>query len=90
MNITGILIGVFDGHAGSACAQVIAKRLFYYIASCLLPPEELQRYRASLQTPHPLDLIEAFNDKTQFVEDVRDLYANSFKNYLTDLAEVTM
>lgn len=42
----GVLFGVFDGHAGSACAHVVSQRLFYYIAVASLPLrilEELER-----------------------------------------------
>ncbi|XP_015813824.3 pyruvate dehydrogenase [acetyl-transferring]-phosphatase 1, mitochondrial [Nothobranchius furzeri] len=38
----GVLFGVFDGHAGSACAQVISQRLFYYITVAMLPLKMLQ------------------------------------------------
>ncbi|XP_023264027.1 pyruvate dehydrogenase [acetyl-transferring]-phosphatase 1, mitochondrial-like [Seriola lalandi dorsalis] len=33
----GVLLGVFDGHAGPACAHTISQRLFYYIAVATLP-----------------------------------------------------
>lgn len=42
----GVLFGVFDGHAGSACAHAVSQRLFYYIAVASLPLrilEELER-----------------------------------------------
>ncbi|CAJ1051228.1 pyruvate dehydrogenase -phosphatase 1%2C mitochondrial-like [Notolabrus celidotus] [Xyrichtys novacula] len=32
----GVLFGVFDGHAGPACAQAVSHRLFYYIAVATL------------------------------------------------------
>ncbi|XP_078139891.1 pyruvate dehydrogenase [acetyl-transferring]-phosphatase 1, mitochondrial [Centroberyx gerrardi] len=32
----GLLFGVFDGHAGPACAQAVSQRLFYYIAVATL------------------------------------------------------
>ncbi|XP_017786016.1 PREDICTED: pyruvate dehydrogenase [acetyl-transferring]-phosphatase 2, mitochondrial [Nicrophorus vespilloides] len=85
---TGLLVGVFDGHGGGACAQVIAKRLFHYITACLLPPDSLKQYSASLQTPSPLDLIKSYNDKVQFVDDVRDIYRNSFLQFLRDLNDL--
>lgn len=84
---TGVLVGVFDGHGGGGCAQVIAKRLYHYIASCLLPPDHLKKYLASLETAQPLELIQSYNDKVQFVEDVRDLYINSFNDFLKDLSK---
>lgn len=83
----GILMGIFDGHGGSSCAQVISKRLYQYIALCLLSQGQLQNYLASFETKQPLDLIQAYNDKVQFVEDVRDIYFNSFRNFMLDLSK---
>lgn len=98
---SGHLIGVFDGHAGGACAQVIAKRLYRYITACLLPHDHLQEYIVSLNKQpndddgnnnqnQQLKLIETYNDKVQFVDDVRDIYENSFKEFLNDLSQVRM
>lgn len=39
---TGNLFGVFDGHAGPACAQATSERLFQYIGLSLLPPHMLE------------------------------------------------
>lgn len=33
----GLLFGVFDGHSGPTCAQVISERLFNYISAEILP-----------------------------------------------------
>ncbi|XP_076272575.1 pyruvate dehydrogenase [acetyl-transferring]-phosphatase 1-like protein, mitochondrial isoform X2 [Rhynchophorus ferrugineus] len=84
---TGFLVGVFDGHGGGACAQVIAKRLFNYITACLLPHDILTQYQSNLNQPKPPDLIEPYNDKVQFVEDVRDIYKESFTRFIKELAE---
>lgn len=81
---------MFDGHGGGACAQVIAKRLFHYIAACLLPPENLQQYFSSLHQDTPLELIVNYNDKFQFVDDVREIYHRSFLNFLEDLKKVIL
>lgn len=32
----GFICGIFDGHAGPACSQVISKRLLRYIAASLV------------------------------------------------------
>lgn len=37
------LFGIFDGHAGCACAQVVSERLFSYIAVMLSPVETLEK-----------------------------------------------
>ena len=36
------LFGVFDGHGGPWCSDVVDQRLFEYIAVSLLPPKDLQ------------------------------------------------
>lgn len=42
----GHLLGVFDGHAGGACAQIVAKRLLRYIGSGLVPVDQLRQLLA--------------------------------------------
>ncbi|XP_050315426.1 pyruvate dehydrogenase [acetyl-transferring]-phosphatase 1, mitochondrial-like, partial [Anthonomus grandis grandis] len=84
---TGFLVGVFDGHGGGACAQVIAKRLFNYITACLLPHENLLQYVLNVNQPKPPDLLESYNDNVQFVEDVRDIYRESFVQFVKQLSE---
>lgn len=86
---SGFLFGVFDGHGGSACAQVISKRLYYYIAACLLPHDSLLEYIKSVLSQQPKDLIASYNDKVQFVDDIRQLYEKSFAKFLADLSKVS-
>lgn len=81
-------MGVFDGHGGGACAQVIAKRLYHYITACLLPHDSLVQYILALTKQEPIELIQSYNDKVQFVDDVKDIYNNSFVKFLRDLCEV--
>lgn len=79
----GMLFGVFDGHGGAACAQVIAKRLFNYITVCLLPPDLLQGYyKDDLQKM----LLEPYNDRFQFYDDLQQLYDTSFATFVEELA----
>lgn len=84
-NISGILLGVFDGHGGSACAQVISQRLLHYIAVSLLPEKFLKEYIASADTENAVKLLETFNNKVELVPEIRDLYKTSFKKFLGDL-----
>ncbi|KAJ1523542.1 hypothetical protein ONE63_001390 [Megalurothrips usitatus] len=79
----GMLYGVFDGHGGAACAQVIAKRLFNYITVCLLPSDLLQEY---YQGGTNKKLLEPYNDKLQFYDDLKQIYDDSFKAFVTELA----
>lgn len=81
----GLLMGIFDGHGGPQCAQVVSKRLFNYIAAALLPIDVLKKFRDGGLPPEKL--VETFNDKMQMVEDLRDKYSKSFKQYLTDLVQ---
>lgn len=52
-------MGVFDGHGGPACAQVISKRMLSYIAAALLPMDLLNNF---LKKPEET-LLEIFNDR---------------------------
>lgn len=81
-------MGVFDGHGGGACAQVISKRLFYYISACLLPPKLLQQYLNSVNSDKNLELLQTFNDKVEFVAEIKDLYQASFLNFVKDLVQL--
>jgi len=83
----GVLLGVFDGHGGSACAQVVSKRLFHYISACLLPSKLLEQYLNSISTDKKINLLETFNDKVEFVAEIRDLYQISFLNFIKDLMQ---
>lgn len=81
-----MLMGVFDGHGGAACAQVVAKRLFNYITISLLPPDMLCKYLQSLDTNDVMPLLENFNDKYDFVDDLKGLYSSSFKEFVKELS----
>ncbi|KAJ0183820.1 hypothetical protein K1T71_000243 [Dendrolimus kikuchii] len=81
----GFLLGVFDGHGGPACAQVISKRLLSYIAAALLPLEPLKKY---IKHEAKESLIETFNDKVELIEDLKLTYRNSFKQYLVALSNL--
>lgn len=78
-------MGVFDGHGGGSCAQVIAKRLFQYIAACLLPQELLNKcIESSMESS---ELLETYNDNVEFVDDLKDLYHASFHKFVKELAK---
>lgn len=83
LHTSGLLVGVFDGHAGHACAQVICKRLMRYIGTGLVPPEFLrQQLDAGVQSH---GFLECHNDKVDFVNQIRDTYEKSFYTYATEL-----
>ncbi|XP_017303590.1 pyruvate dehydrogenase [acetyl-transferring]-phosphatase 1, mitochondrial-like [Diaphorina citri] len=82
---TGVLLGVFDGHGGAACAQVLSKRLFDYIAATLLPDQLISDCLARLESQEPIQLVESYNDKFDIVGELKQLYLNSFKSFLKQL-----
>lgn len=84
----GTLFGVFDGHGGAACAQVISKRLFKYISVGLLPNDLLKQYLLSLENDEFIQLMESYNDKFELIAELRTLYDQSFKNYVENLNRV--
>ena len=80
-----MLVGVFDGHAGQSCAQVISKRLLRYIGASLLPPSTLQQ--AMKEGAKSSSFLKCHNDKHDFVEELRDLYETSFHKFTSELLE---
>lgn len=85
LTITGILLGVFDGHGGGACAQVISKRLMSYISACLLPQNILKIFLESVISGDNPQLLETFNDKAKFINEINKVYEESFVSFLNDL-----
>lgn len=85
----GHLLGIFDGHGGVACAQVISKRLPAYIAGCLLQTNSLKRILRSQKHPAQLQdhLLESYNDTIEFVPNISKLYSESLLSFLKELAE---
>lgn len=82
---SGLLVGVFDGHAGNSCAQVISKRLLRYIGASLLPPSALKQ--ALSEGAKSNSFLKCHNDKHDFVEELRDLYEQSFQKFTAELLD---
>jgi len=86
----GLLFGIFDGHGGAACGQVVAKRLFHYIAAGLLPPQDLTNHIRAIegadQDNPDFHLVKNFNDHFELVQDLREIYHESYVKYLQGLA----
>ncbi|XP_064293080.1 pyruvate dehydrogenase [acetyl-transferring]-phosphatase 2, mitochondrial isoform X2 [Plodia interpunctella] len=78
-----LLMGVYDGHGGPACAQVISKRLLNYIAAALLPNDVLKKY---VNEPSRECLIETYNDRVELIEDLKVVYEKSFDKHLKQLS----
>lgn len=79
------MAGIFDGHAGAACAQVVAKRLFKYLSVTLLDKVKFEDYCTELNEKGPGPLYESFNDKYEFVQDLREIYDKNFTEYVKRL-----
>lgn len=79
---------MFDGHGGRTCAQIISKRLFHYISACLLPTKLLKQYLNTVNSSNKLELLQMFNDKVEFISEIRDLYQASFLTFVKDLIEM--
>ncbi|RXM30096.1 [Pyruvate dehydrogenase [acetyl-transferring]]-phosphatase 2, mitochondrial [Acipenser ruthenus] len=50
----GMLFGVFDGHAGYACAQAVSERLFYYITVALMSQKNLEEIEFAMEHMKPV------------------------------------
>ncbi|NXS92232.1 PDP2 phosphatase, partial [Jacana jacana] len=49
----GMMFGVFDGHAGSACAQAVSERLLHYIAVSLMSRQTLEDIELAVECMKP-------------------------------------
>lgn len=81
LHTTGYLFGVFDGHGGPECSQVVAKRLFDYIAASLVPRAELRRLVSEWESGIRVPLTQVFNDPSHFVSGLQEIYEASLLNY---------
>ncbi|XP_055682990.1 pyruvate dehydrogenase [acetyl-transferring]-phosphatase 1, mitochondrial [Lutzomyia longipalpis] len=80
---SGLLVGVFDGHGGSACAQVSSKRILRYIAASLINPTDLRRLLDD--NAKSFSFLQCHNDRLEFVPEIRDIYEESFSKFAGDL-----
>lgn len=53
----GMMFGVFDGHAGSACAQAVSERLLHYIAVSLMSRQTLEDMELAAECLKPVPPI---------------------------------
>uniref|UniRef100_A0A3Q3Q0Y2 [Pyruvate dehydrogenase [acetyl-transferring]]-phosphatase 1, mitochondrial n=1 Tax=Monopterus albus TaxID=43700 RepID=A0A3Q3Q0Y2_MONAL len=87
----GMLLGVFDGHAGCACAQALSERLFYYIAVSLLPHNTLCELEAAVEAGRPVSPILQWHKHPNdyFSREAQSLYINSLRTYWQELIDLT-
>lgn len=86
----GMLLGVFDGHAGCACAQAVSERLFYYIAVSLLPHETLLEIENAVESGRALLPILQWHKHPNdyFSKEASKLYFNSLRTYWQELIDL--
>ncbi|XP_055386929.1 pyruvate dehydrogenase [acetyl-transferring]-phosphatase 1, mitochondrial [Condylostylus longicornis] len=80
IHTNGFVCGVFDGHGGPACSQVVSKRLLRYLAASLVPYDTLCKELSEGATSQ--SFLKCHNDKVDFVKEIRDLYEESFLRYV--------
>ena len=92
-----MLFGVFDGHGGAACGQVVARRIFEYIAAALLSSEKLSNHlkdiNASVEKDdktNPDPLVEDYNCKFEVVDELKKIYYKSYRDFLDTLSQKHM
>lgn len=89
LNGSGYLFGIFDGHGGAACGQVAAKRLQNYIAAGLLTTADLEKHIAAVEgnlvDSPDYTFLQTFNENFELVQDLREIYQNSYYKYLKQL-----
>uniref|UniRef100_A0A5F5PN82 [Pyruvate dehydrogenase [acetyl-transferring]]-phosphatase 1, mitochondrial n=3 Tax=Equus TaxID=9789 RepID=A0A5F5PN82_HORSE len=86
----GMLLGVFDGHAGCACSQAVSERLFYYIAVSLLPHETLLEIENAVESGRALLPILQWHKHPNdyFSKEASKLYFNSLRTYWQELIDL--
>ncbi|XP_028853936.1 pyruvate dehydrogenase [acetyl-transferring]-phosphatase 1, mitochondrial [Denticeps clupeoides] len=79
----GMLFGVFDGHAGSACAQAVSERLFYYVAVSLMSLKTLADVEQAVENERPvMPMLQWHKHPNDYVStDAGKLYFNSLRTY---------
>uniref|UniRef100_A0A8D0G1I6 Pyruvate dehydrogenase phosphatase catalytic subunit 2 n=1 Tax=Sphenodon punctatus TaxID=8508 RepID=A0A8D0G1I6_SPHPU len=88
----GMMIGVFDGHAGFACAQSVSERLFYYIALCLMSQQTLEEIEFAIESMKPvLPILQWYKHPNDgMYREVASLYLNHLRVYWQDLLNLDM
>ncbi|XP_040264984.1 pyruvate dehydrogenase [acetyl-transferring]-phosphatase 2, mitochondrial [Bufo bufo] len=86
----GHMFGIFDGHAGSACAQSVSERLFYYIAISLMSQETLQEIELATERMKPvLPILQWHKHKNDYTyREIASLYVDHLRVYWQELIDL--
>ncbi|XP_054473784.1 pyruvate dehydrogenase [acetyl-transferring]-phosphatase 1, mitochondrial-like [Anoplopoma fimbria] len=79
----GVLFGVFDGHAGTACAHAVSQRLFYYIAVATLPLRMLAELERAVEEERAIPPLLEWHKHPQdhYCPDGGAISFHSLRNY---------
>lgn len=82
-----MMFGVFDGHAGYACAQLVSERLFFYIAVSLLSQKTLEEIELAMESMKPVQPILQWykHPKDSFFQEMASLNLEKLRVYWQDL-----
>ncbi len=85
-----MLFAVVDGHAGRECGQVVAARLFSYVAAGLLGPRRLALHLEARRRGDEADenyevVRQTVGRELRLPEHVQQVYEDNYQRYLKDL-----
>ncbi|XP_032659670.1 pyruvate dehydrogenase [acetyl-transferring]-phosphatase 2, mitochondrial [Chelonoidis abingdonii] len=82
----GMMFGVFDGHAGYACAQSVSQRLLYYIAVSLMSQQTLEEIEFAMERMKPvLPILQWYKHPNDVYQEVASLYLDHLRVYWQEL-----
>lgn len=86
----GLLFGIFDGHAGHACAQSLSERLFYYIAVSLMSQQILEELEFAMEHMKPVPpILQWHKHRNDYIyREVASLYVDHLRVYWQGLIEL--
>lgn len=83
----GMMFGIFDGHGGHACAQVVSERLPYYIAVAMMSESGLEDLEAAMETVRPVPpILQWYKHHNDYnYRESAALYVNHLRVYWQEL-----
>ncbi|XP_020516984.1 pyruvate dehydrogenase [acetyl-transferring]-phosphatase 1, mitochondrial isoform X1 [Labrus bergylta] len=83
----GVLFGVFDGHAGPACAHAVSQRLLYYIAVATLPLRTLAELEQAVEEERAVPPLLEWHKYPQDHPDGGASFFHSLRHYWQERLE---